>query len=131
MRFYRQRVYDYWLSQPFDKLRLAPVTLGMFWDPWASVAKLRPEDPLLLRVGRVWVYPVFMLIVYGLAVGGPFLLPRGFVALAVLLLGYQTFLAAAFVGTTRYRVPWDFLIAILAAGALSWIYSNTRAAGRT
>ena len=36
----------------------------------------------------------------------------------VLLLGYQTLTAALFVGETRYRVPWDFLLALLAAAAV-------------
>jgi hypothetical protein len=38
--------------------------------------------------------------------------------LSLLLLGYQTAVAMLFVGETRYRVPWDFLIALLAAAAL-------------
>ena len=38
-------------------------------------------------------------------------------ALAVALLGYQTVMAMLFMGQTRYRVPWDFLIMILAAAA--------------
>ena len=42
-------------------------------------------------------------------------MPRFFAALAVLLLGYQTLVAMLFVGETRYRVPWDFLLALLAA----------------
>jgi hypothetical protein len=44
--------------------------------------------------------------------------PRFFAGLAVLLLGYQTLVAMLFVGETRYRVPWDFVIALLAATAL-------------
>ena len=49
---------------------------------------------------------------------GLFLVPRFLAALTVLLLGYQTLVAMLFVGETRYRVPWDFLIALLAARAL-------------
>ena len=45
-------------------------------------------------------------------------LPRRFVVLAVLLLGYNTVLAMVFAGTVRYRAPFDFLLAILAAAAL-------------
>ena len=45
-------------------------------------------------------------------------MPRFFAALALLLLGYQTVVAMLFVGETRYRVPWDFLIALLAAAAV-------------
>ena len=46
-------------------------------------------------------------------------MPRFLALLTVLLLGYQTLVAMLFVGETRYRVPWDFLIALLAARASS------------
>jgi hypothetical protein len=59
-----------------------------------------------------------MIIVYALAVAGLFLVPRAIAVLAVLLLAYQTLVAMLFVGETRYRVPWDFLIGLLAASAL-------------
>ena len=55
------------------------------------------------------------------AVIGLFVLPRSFVALALLLLGYQTLVAMLFAGATRYRVPWDFLIAIMAAAGINAI----------
>jgi hypothetical protein len=59
-----------------------------------------------------------MVLLYILGVIGLFLVPRFFAVLTVLLLGYQTLVAMLFVGETRYRVPWDFLIALLAARAL-------------
>ena len=62
--------------------------------------------------------PVFMVIVYGLALYGLFVVPRAIAVLAVLLLGYQTLVAMLFVGETRYRVPWDFLVGLLAGGAV-------------
>jgi hypothetical protein len=37
------------------------------------------------------------------------------------VLAYQTVAAMAFVGATRYRVATDFLIALLAAGAIEWV----------
>ena len=61
-----------------------------------------------------------MVVVYALALAGAFVLPRRLVALAVLLLGYDTLTAMAFAGETRYRIPWDFLLALAAsAGAVS------------
>jgi hypothetical protein len=39
-------------------------------------------------------------------------------AVAVLLLAYDTVLAMVFAGETRYRVPFDFLIALCAAAAI-------------
>jgi hypothetical protein len=53
--------------------------------------------------------------------------PRFYAALALLLLGYQTVVAVLFVGETRYRVPWDFLIALLAAAAVMEIVRRIRA----
>ena len=38
--------------------------------------------------------------------------------LVVLLLAYQTLAAVGFAGVTRYRVPWDFTLALCAAPAL-------------
>ena len=58
---------------------------------------------------------------YVLAAVGLLFVPRAFLALALLLLAYQTW-AALFVGATRYRVACDFLLALLAAAALSqWL----------
>jgi hypothetical protein len=57
--------------------------------------------------------------IYALAIVGVFLAPRAFVALALLLLAYQTCAALAFVGATRYRVAWDFLVVLLATAALT------------
>jgi hypothetical protein len=49
----------------------------------------------------------------------------------VLLLGYQTVVAVIFVGVTRYRVPWDFLLDLLAAAALVAIAARVRGRTRT
>ena len=46
--------------------------------------------------------------------------PRRFAVVALLLLGYQWLVAMVFVGATRYRVPWDFVPALLAGAALVW-----------
>ena len=59
-----------------------------------------------------------MIVLYILGLIGLFLVPRFLSALTVALLGYQTLVAMLFVGETRYRVPWDFLIALLAARAV-------------
>ena len=64
------------------------------------------------------VEPAFVLVLYALALWGAFLAPRRFVALAGLLLAYSTLAAMVFAGTVRYRAPWDFVLALLAAFAL-------------
>jgi hypothetical protein len=62
-----------------------------------------------------------MITLFGLAIIGLFVLPRSFVALALLLLAYQTIIAMLFAGATRYRIPWDFLIALMAAAGIDAI----------
>ncbi len=47
-----------------------------------------------------------------------FALPAVSAALALAVLAYQWLAAIVFVGATRYRVPWDFLLAIPAAAAV-------------
>jgi hypothetical protein len=41
--------------------------------------------------------------------------------LALAVLAYQTLAAVVFVGATRYRIPTDFLIALLAAAAFEQV----------
>ena len=67
-----------------------------------------------------------MIPLYILGIIGLFVVPRFFAGLALILLGYQTLVAMLFVGETRYRVPWDFLIALLASAALVDIVRRTR-----
>ena len=68
-----------------------------------------------------------MIVLYALAAIGVFLVPRRLAALAALLLVYDTLTAMLFAGETRYRVPWDFLIALLAATAALRIVELVRA----
>ena len=51
--------------------------------------------------------------------------------LAALLLGLNTVMAMVFAGTVRYRAPWDFVLALLAAFALerAWELLRERRAG--
>ena len=39
----------------------------------------------------------------------------------------NTLAALAFAGTVRYRVPWDFLLALLAGYAVLWLLGRRRA----
>ena len=90
----------------------------MLWSPTFSVDSDDAGRGRLAELGRDVVEPVFMLAVYLLAIVGAVSRPRRFVALVVLLVGYNTLAAMAFAGTVRYRAPFDFLLAILAAVAL-------------
>ncbi len=119
MRFYQHRVYRFWRQHPGEKAKLAVVAAGWLWQPSVTKTENRPGTGTSLDTARDFVEPVYMIPLYALALVGLFLLPRRFAWLAVAVLAYQTVFAMIFVGETRYRVPWDFLIAILAGGAVA------------
>jgi hypothetical protein len=68
-----------------------------------------------------------MIVLYALGAVGLFIVPRRFAALVVLLLAYQWFWAMLFAGDTRYRAPWDFLIALCAAATVVRLWERVRA----
>jgi 4-amino-4-deoxy-L-arabinose transferase-like glycosyltransferase len=117
-RFYRDKVFDFWRDHPGEKVRLALQAVGMLWSPFLSVNADDPGQKGLSDLLQRTVEPAYTLVLYALALWGAFLAPRRFVALTAVLLAYNTVAAMAFAGTTRYRVPWDFLLALLAAFAL-------------
>ncbi len=116
--FFQHLAVEYVKKHPGDKARLAALSAELLWQPAAFETSGRPGAGTRLDIGRRVFEPAYMIALYALAVAGLFLVPRAFAALAVLLLAYQTVCAAIFVGATRYRVAWDFLLAILAAAAL-------------
>jgi 4-amino-4-deoxy-L-arabinose transferase-like glycosyltransferase len=118
LRLYRDEVLDFWREQPGEKGRLALQAAGMLWRPTFTVESPDPDPSALQRAARSVVEPLSMSLVYALALGGALLLPRRYLALTLLLLAYGTLAAAVFAGTVRYRVPWDFLLAVPAALAL-------------
>ena len=118
MRYYRERVLDFWREHPGEKLRLAGQAARLLWQPNVLETEGRPGAGTWQDTARSVVEPGFMIALYALAIVGLFVLPRGFVSLALLLLAYQTLVGMLFAGATRYRVPWDFLIAITAAAGI-------------
>jgi 4-amino-4-deoxy-L-arabinose transferase-like glycosyltransferase len=117
-RFYRELVTDFWREEPGEKARLSAQAVRMLWSPTFSVDSDDQGRGRLAELGRDVVEPLYMVLVYVLALVGAFLVPRRFLALVLLLVGYNTLAAMAFAGTVRYRAPFDFLLAILAAAAL-------------
>ena len=90
----------------------------MLWSPFLSVDADDPGQQGLADLAQRTVEPAFVLALYALALWGALLAPRRFVALTAMLLAYNTIAAMVFAGTVRYRAPWDFLLALLAAFAL-------------
>jgi 4-amino-4-deoxy-L-arabinose transferase-like glycosyltransferase len=128
MRFYQRRVLDFWRDQPGEKARLSVQAAGMLLSPRATQVSGRPGEGTWLDTAREWALPLYMVVLYAGAALGVVLLPRRFVVLAVALLGYQLVAGMVFAGATRYRAPWDFLLALLAAGALVEQYARWRRA---
>jgi hypothetical protein len=129
MRLYRDEVLEFWEEHPGEKARLAGQAVRMLWDPRPTESDESGSG--LAREARKTVEPAYMLVVYALALGGLLVAPRHFVALAILLFAYNTFAAAVFAGSVRYRTPWDFLLALLAAFALVslWEWARAKRAG--
>jgi hypothetical protein len=119
MQFFQHLAVEYVKKHPGDKARLAALSMQLLWQPTVFETSGRPGAKTSLDAARRIVEPAYMIVLYVLAAAGLFVAPRAFAALALLLLGYQTVCAAFFVGATRYRVAWDFLLALLAAGALA------------
>lgn len=126
MRFFRAEVLEFWREQPGEKGALAVRGVGMLWDPRATRAEGQPGEGTALDFARTWVVAVYVLALYALALPGLLAVPRAFAALALLLLAYGTLAAAAFVGATRYRAPWDFVLALLAAAGALWVVRRMR-----
>jgi hypothetical protein len=124
MRFYRRLALEFMRDHPGEKARLAVWGAKLLWQPHVPKTEGRPGKGTLLDVGRDWAEPLFMIPVYLLALYGLTLVPRHFAALAVALPAYQTVMAMLFVGETRYRVPWDFLLMVLAAAAAVQLWSR-------
>ncbi len=127
MRFYRSKAVRFWWDHPGEKARLAAQATGMLWQPTLSVEADDPGRTGFANTLRKTAEPVFMGLLYALALVGAFLAPRRYVALAGGLLALNTAMAMLFAGTIRYRVPWDFLLAVLAAFAIDRLASWARA----
>jgi 4-amino-4-deoxy-L-arabinose transferase-like glycosyltransferase len=131
MRFYEDRAFSWMADHPGAKAQLAALSAKLLWQPSVFETTGRNGAGTSLDFGRGVAEPVYMWLLYVLAAAGLLLAPRRFAVLAVLLFAYQTACAAFFVGATRYRVAWDFLLALLAAAALeralAWALARRRA----
>jgi 4-amino-4-deoxy-L-arabinose transferase-like glycosyltransferase len=127
MRLYRDEVVDFWRDQPGEKARLMVQATGMQWSPVPAESDASGSGAA--RLARKTVEPAYVVVLYLAALAGLFFAPGRFVALAALLLSYNTLAAMVFAGTARYRVPWDFLLALLAAFAFAaaWERRSRRA----
>jgi hypothetical protein len=121
MRYYRHLALDFIGDHPGEKAKLAGQAVRMLWDPRAIKTEGRASTGGFVDRARTWVQPVYEIPLYLLALVGLFLLPRRLAVLIVALLAYQTLAAVGFAGDTRYRVPWDFTLALAASASLVWL----------
>lgn len=121
MSFFEHKTIQFWRDHPGAKGKLMLLSAKLLWQPNVLETTGRQGKGTQLDAGRRLVEPAYMWALYALAAIGLFVAPRYFVALALLIFGYQTLCAFAFVGATRYRIAWDFLVALLAAAALARI----------
>jgi 4-amino-4-deoxy-L-arabinose transferase-like glycosyltransferase len=126
MSFYEHQAITWVRDHPGAKAKLALLSLKLLWQP-SVIETGNPGTGTQLDVGRRIVEPVYMWLVYAFAAAGIFLVSRRFLVLALLLLAYQSACAAAFVGATRYRIAWDFLLVLLATTALAHGWDRVRA----
>jgi hypothetical protein len=124
MRLYRHAVVDFWREHPGQKALLAVQATRMLWSPVPRESDASGSGAA--RLARKTVEPAFVIALYVLALAGVFLAPPHFVGLAALMLAYNTLAAMVFAGTARYRAPWDFLLALLAAFALAWAWERVQ-----
>jgi 4-amino-4-deoxy-L-arabinose transferase-like glycosyltransferase len=116
--FYRTKAIDFVVDHPGEKAKLAGQAVRMLWDPRVQKTEGRPGAGGFLDRARTWVQPLYEIPLYLFAIWGLFLAPRRVSVLVLLLLGYQTVVAIGFAGDTRYRVPWDFCLALVASVAV-------------
>jgi 4-amino-4-deoxy-L-arabinose transferase-like glycosyltransferase len=125
MRFYRGLVTDFWREHPGEKARLAAQAAGMLWDPRVSRTEGRAGAGGFRDAARTWS-ALYFVPLFALGLVGLWFLRRELAVLTVALLAYGTLAALVFAGTTRYRVPWDFLLAIPAAVVVLRVVERVR-----
>jgi len=74
----------------------------MLWSPVPSESDASGSGAA--RLARRTVEPAYVILLYALAIAGLFVAPRRFVALAALLLSYNTLAAMVFAGRVNWLV---------------------------
>jgi hypothetical protein len=118
MRMYEHLAVRWVRRHPVEKAKLMAQATWLLWDPVVHETQGRPHRGSWVDVARRFVEPIWAIPVFLLAAFGCFFAKRQFTVIACMLLGYNTLAAMVFAGTTRYRVPFDFLLAILAVAGV-------------
>jgi hypothetical protein len=122
MTYYENLAWAYVRDHPGQKAKLAALSEQLFWQP--NVIETSGSSS---GFGKQVAEPAYMIALYALAAAGLFLASRAFVVFALLLFAYESFWVAVFVGATRYRISFDFLLAVLAAAGVSRLWARRSA----
>jgi hypothetical protein len=128
--YYEHLVFQFWEHHPGAKLKLMVQATGLLWSPAVTADGGGGPGGGTFHSLRHLAEPAYVIPLYVLAVVGLFLVSSPFRVLALIFAAYETLAAWVFAGTTRYRVPWDFVLALLAAAALVALAERIRAARR-
>ena len=120
--YYQHKAWKFVSDHPGEKAKLAGQAVRMEWDPRTTASATDSGHGAIRSLAQ----PLYTSVLYALALIGIFVTARWFVGLALAVLAYQTLAAVVFVGATRYRIATDFLIALLAAGAIEWALTRRR-----
>ena len=124
MHLYEHATTSFWRHHPGEKAKLIGQATEMLWSPKQTRTQGGPEATA--GTFRRWVEALWAIPVYLLALVGLFVVPRRFAALAAIFLLYETLAAWVFAGATRYRVSFDFVLALLAGAAIDRAWSKSR-----
>ena len=129
MRDYQRETLEFWRDHPGEKAKLVVQATGMLWDPRPTLTDGGTAEgghrSLRTWSEALWALPVFVFALFGLRS-----VSRRFLVLALSFLAYETVMAGVFAGATRYRVAWDFVLALLAAAALDRLIAYRARAAR-
>jgi 4-amino-4-deoxy-L-arabinose transferase-like glycosyltransferase len=119
--YYEHLVWQFWEHHPGAKAKLMAQATWMLWNPRVERegGPAAGVDPI-----RHYVEPVWMIALYALGLVGLCLVSTPIRVLALIFFGYETVAAWVFAGTTRYRVPWDFVLALLAAAVVERVLAR-------
>jgi 4-amino-4-deoxy-L-arabinose transferase-like glycosyltransferase len=122
MRLYEHATFRFWRHHPGEKARLMVQATRMLWQP----EQTRTEGGPSSSTARAWSEALWTIPLYILAIVGFFVVPPWFAALALIFLLYNTAAAWLFAGATRYRISFDFILALLAAAVVDRVLSRSR-----
>jgi hypothetical protein len=126
MRKFEHLTFVFWKKHPGEKAKLMGQAVELLWDPRSHETQGRSGKGTWRDTARRIGEPLYVVPIYALALAGLYFAPFGFTSLAVLLLAYNTAAAMLFAGTTRYRVPFDFLLVLLGSAVFERALSIRR-----